>query len=90
MAVCTERDIARGLLLGELFGELAPPSPAFNERLRCGFVPALPRRMRSACWARAAFLPPEIFHALLRSHGRMAVAEVAALVAYRPEEASAG
>jgi hypothetical protein len=50
-------------------------------------------------WARAAFLPPEIFHALLRSlmaewleagsgASAAAVAEVAALVAYCGKEAS--
>jgi hypothetical protein len=51
-------------------------------------------------WAKAAFLSPEIFHALLQSliaewldagseASATAVAEVVALVAYRGEEASA-
>jgi hypothetical protein len=51
-------------------------------------------------WAQAAFLPPEMFHALLQSliaewreagsdPSVAAAAEVAALVAYRGKEASA-
>ena len=51
-------------------------------------------------WAKAVFLPPEMFHALLQSliaewleagsdASATAVAEVAALVAYRGKEASA-
>ena len=50
-------------------------------------------------WAKAAFLPPEMFHALLQSliaewleagsdASATAVAEVVALTAYRPKEAS--